>query len=65
MVAHEREQDGEEAARRQEEEEAVMSALGVELRELRDIDPGMSLLDAVEFTTSEPSAPGCPLQTLC
>jgi hypothetical protein len=53
MVARKREQDEEEAARRQEEE-AVMSALGLELRELRDTDSGMSLLNAVEFITPDP-----------
>jgi hypothetical protein len=43
----------EEAARRQEEE-ALVSGLQVELRVLQASDPGMSLLDAVEFVTSDP-----------
>jgi hypothetical protein len=43
-----------EAARRQEEE-AVISALRVELRALRATDPGMSLLTAVEYITSDPA----------
>jgi hypothetical protein len=42
LVARKREQDLAEAARRQEKV-AVMSALGVELPELRDTDPGMTL----------------------
>jgi len=42
------------AARRQEEE-AVLSALEVQLRTLRFTDPGMSLLDAVEYTTCDPA----------
>jgi hypothetical protein len=53
LAARKRKQDEEEAARRQEEE-AVVSALCVKLRALRDTDPGMSLLTAVEFTTSDP-----------
>jgi hypothetical protein len=51
-VERKRRQDEEEAACRQEEE-AVLSALGGELRELRDTDPGMSLLNAVEFITPD------------
>jgi hypothetical protein len=53
LVARKRKQDEEEAARRQEEE-AVVSALYVELRALRGTDPGMSLLDAVEYITPDP-----------
>jgi hypothetical protein len=52
-VARKRRQDEEEAARRQEEE-AVMTGLQVELQVLRGTDPGMSLLDAVEYTTPDP-----------
>jgi hypothetical protein len=33
----------------------VVSGLEVELRALRDSDPGMSLLSAVEYTTSDPA----------
>ena len=51
-AARKHEQEETEAARRQEEE-AVISALGVELRALRAIDPGMSLLTAVEYITSD------------
>jgi hypothetical protein len=40
---------------RRQEEEAVMSALQVELQALRGTDPGMSLLTAVEFITSDPA----------
>ncbi len=43
-----------EAARRQEEE-AVISVLRDELRTLRATDPGMSLLTAVEYITSDPA----------
>jgi hypothetical protein len=53
LLARKRKHKEEEAARRQEEE-AVMSALGVELRELRDMDPCMNLLNAVEFITPDP-----------
>jgi hypothetical protein len=53
MVAHKRKQDLAEAARRQEEA-AVVSGLEVELRTLLATDPGMSLLDAVEYTTPDP-----------
>jgi hypothetical protein len=52
-LASKREQEEEEAARRQEQE-AVMTGLQVELQALRDTDPGTSLLDAVEFVTSDP-----------
>jgi hypothetical protein len=52
-LASKREQEEEQAARRQEEE-AMMSALQVELQALRDTDPGMSLLNAVEFITPDP-----------
>jgi bifunctional ADP-heptose synthase (sugar kinase/adenylyltransferase) len=48
-----RKQDNEEAAPRQEKE-AVMSALQVELQALQHSDPGMTLLTAVEFVTSDP-----------
>jgi hypothetical protein len=53
-MARQREQKETEAARR-EEEEAVVSGLEVELRTLRATDPGMSLLDAVEYITCEPA----------
>jgi hypothetical protein len=53
LVARKRKRDDEEAARRQEEE-AVLSGLRLELQALRTADPGMSLLDAVEYTTSDP-----------
>jgi hypothetical protein len=53
VAARKRKQDEEEAARRQEEE-AVMSGLQVELQALRITDPGMTLLTAVEFVTSDP-----------
>jgi hypothetical protein len=53
LVARKREQDQEEAARRQEEE-TVVCGLMVELRAFRDTDPGMTLLTAVEFVTSDP-----------
>jgi hypothetical protein len=54
VVARKRKQEGTEAARRQEEE-AVISALRVELRALRSPDPGMSLLTAVEYITPHPA----------
>ena len=54
VLARKRKQDEEEAARRQEEE-AVMCALRGELRELRDTDPGMSQLTAVEYITADPT----------
>ena len=53
VAARKREQEEKEAARRQEEE-AVISTLQVELRALSSSDPGMSLLDAVEYVTSDP-----------
>jgi hypothetical protein len=53
-VARKREQEETEAARRQEEE-AVIAALRVELLALRGTDPGMSLLTAVEYVTSDPA----------
>ena len=40
---------------RRQEEEAVISGLRHELQTLRAAAPGMSLLTAVEFTTSDPS----------
>jgi hypothetical protein len=43
------------AAARRQEEEAVISGLRHELHALRAADPGMSLLTAVEFTTSDPA----------
>jgi hypothetical protein len=52
-LANEREQE-KTAAKCRQEEVAVMAALGLELRELRDTDPGMSLLNAVEFITPAP-----------
>jgi hypothetical protein len=53
-VARKCKRDEEEVTRRQEEE-AVVSALEVELRALLVIDRGMSLLDAMEYTTSDPA----------
>jgi hypothetical protein len=53
VFARKREQVEEEAALRQEEE-AVVSGLRFELRSLCETDAGMSLLDAVEFVTSDP-----------
>jgi hypothetical protein len=52
-MARQREQKETEAARR-EEEEAVVSGLRHELQALRTTDPGMSLLDAVEYIASDP-----------
>jgi hypothetical protein len=52
VVAHKRKQDEEEAARRKEED--LISGLRVDLRTLRATDPGMSLLDAVEYITPDP-----------
>jgi hypothetical protein len=54
LVARKRKQDNEEAACRLQEE-AVVSGLQVELRALRSTDPGMTLLNAVEFITSDPA----------
>jgi hypothetical protein len=42
------------AAARRLEEEAVLSGLRHELQALRTADPGMGLLEAVEFVTSDP-----------
>jgi hypothetical protein len=53
VLARKRKQDEEEAARRKEEE-AVIFVLQVELQALRATDLGMSLLDAVEYTTPDP-----------
>jgi hypothetical protein len=52
-LARRREQALAEDTRRQEEE-AVMSGLEVDIRMLRANYPGMSLLDAVEYTTPDP-----------
>jgi hypothetical protein len=54
VAARMREQEETEAARRQEEE-AVISTLRVELRALRSTDPGMTLLNAVEYITPHPA----------
>ena len=54
VAARRREQEAAEAARWQVEE-AEISALWVELRALRVTDPGMSLLTAVEYITSDPT----------
>jgi hypothetical protein len=54
VAARKREQEETEAARRREEE-AVVSGLEVELRALRVSDPGIRLLDAVEYVTSDPA----------
>jgi hypothetical protein len=53
VVASKRNQEETEAACRREEE-ALVSGLRVELWALRATDPGMSLLDAVEYTTCDP-----------
>jgi hypothetical protein len=53
-MARQREQKETEAARR-EEEEAAVSGLRHELQALRTTDPGMSLLDAVEYVTADPA----------
>jgi hypothetical protein len=55
VAACKRKQEETEAARRQKEE-ATMSGLEVELRALRATDPGMDLLTAVEYITSDPAA---------
>ena len=52
VAACKRKQEETEAAARQEEE-AIISGLEVELRALRATDPGMSLLTAVEYITSD------------
>jgi hypothetical protein len=54
VAARKLKQEETEAARRQEEE-AVISMLAVELQALRGTDPGMTLLTAVEFVTSDPA----------
>jgi hypothetical protein len=54
VAACRRKQEETEAAR-QQEEEAVISTLRVELRALRGTDPGMTLLNAVEYTTPDPA----------
>jgi hypothetical protein len=56
-------QEEQEAALRQDEE-AVISGLRHELHTLRAADPGMSLLTAVEFTTSHADHRLGLLQTL-
>jgi hypothetical protein len=53
LVVRKRKQDEEEAERRQEEE-AVIFGLEVDIGMLRATDPGMSLLDAVEYITPDP-----------
>jgi hypothetical protein len=53
VAARKREQEEAETPRRHEEE-ALISGLRVELRALRGTDPGMSLLTAVEYITSDP-----------
>jgi hypothetical protein len=52
VAARKRKRQELEAERRQQEE-AVISALWVEVQALRVADPGMSLLTAVEFATSD------------
>jgi hypothetical protein len=52
VAARKRKQEETEAAGRQEEE-AMISGLEVELRALRATDPGMDLLTAVEYITSD------------
>jgi hypothetical protein len=54
VAARKRKKEETEAARRQEEE-AVISVLEVELREIRAADPSMTLLNAVEYVTSDPA----------
>jgi hypothetical protein len=54
VMARKRKQEETEAEARQEEE-AMISALGDELRALRSTDPQMSLLIAVEYITCDPS----------
>jgi hypothetical protein len=55
VAACKRKQEEAEAVGRQEQE-AMISGLEVELRALRATDPGMSLLNAVEYITSDPAA---------
>jgi hypothetical protein len=47
--------DEETEAARLQGEDAVISGLETELRELRAADPGMTLLNAVKFVTSDPA----------
>jgi hypothetical protein len=54
VAARKRKEEEMETARRQEEEAAI-SVLRVELRTLRATEPGMSLLTAVEYITSDPA----------
>jgi hypothetical protein len=54
VAARKRKREEQEATHRQEED-AVISGLRYELQALLAADPGMSLLTAVEFTTSDPS----------
>jgi hypothetical protein len=54
VLARKRRREETEDARRQDEE-AVISVLRDELRVLRASDPGMSLLTAVEYITSDPA----------
>jgi hypothetical protein len=54
VAARKREQEVTEAASR-EEEEAVISGLKVDLLRLRGMEPGMSLLTGVEYSTSNPA----------
>jgi hypothetical protein len=54
VAARKREQAEMDAAHRQEEE-AELLGLEIELRMLRTYDPGMSLLNAVEFISPDPA----------
>jgi hypothetical protein len=54
VMARRRKQEEAEAASRREEE-AMISGLQAELGALRNTDPGMSLLTAVEYITSDPA----------
>jgi hypothetical protein len=54
VASRKRKQEEAEAARRLKEE-VLVSALRVELRVLRATDPGMSLLNAVEYITPDPA----------
>ena len=54
VAARKRKQEDAEAALRREEEAAI-SELQLEVREFRATDPGMSLLIAVEYVTSDPA----------
>jgi hypothetical protein len=53
-VAARKRRQAETEAQRRQEEEAVITALWVELQALRGTDPGLTLL-AVEYTTAEPA----------